>query len=93
LLAITYTLSEPAAARLHPDGLARAHTDIDSTLRRHDFRLVNTSFYVTDSDDMATLFLAILALKALPWFPASVRDIRGFRVDLWSDLTPIVKGT
>jgi virulence-associated protein VapD len=30
-------------------------------------------------------------LKALPWFPASVRDIRAFRVEQWSDLTAFMK--
>lgn len=41
---------------------------------------------------MANLFGAILALKALPWFPASVRDIRAFKVEHWSDFTAIIKG-
>jgi virulence-associated protein VapD len=40
----------------------------------------------------ATLFAAITALKAMPWFPGSVRDIRAFRVEQWSDFTPTVKG-
>ena len=31
------------------------------------------------------------ALKALPWFPASVRDIRAFRVEQWSDFTSLIK--
>jgi virulence-associated protein VapD len=29
---------------------------------------------------------------ALPWFPASVRDIRAFKVEHWSDFTQMVKG-
>jgi virulence-associated protein VapD len=40
---------------------------------------------------MANLFQAIMALKQLSWFPASVRDIRAFRVEQWSDFTPIMK--
>jgi virulence-associated protein VapD len=32
------------------------------------------------------------ALKSLPWLPASVRDIRAFRVEQWSDFTAIMKG-
>jgi virulence-associated protein VapD len=35
---------------------------------------------------------AITALKTMPWFPGSVRDIRAFRVEQWSDFTPTVKG-
>jgi hypothetical protein len=32
-----------------------------------------------------------VALKALPWLPASVRDTRAFRVEQWSDFTTLVK--
>jgi virulence-associated protein VapD len=32
-----------------------------------------------------------MALKALTWFPASVRDIRAFKVEHWSDFTALVK--
>ena len=46
---------------------------------------------VTTNDDMGNLFLAISVLEALPWFPASVRDIRAFRVEQWSNITRIVK--
>jgi virulence-associated protein VapD len=40
---------------------------------------------------LANLFGAIMALEALPWLPASVRDIRAFRVELWSDFANLVK--
>ena len=49
------------------------------------------SLYVTDNEDMANLFLAVQALRARAWFPKSVRDIRAFRIEQWSDLTPVVK--
>jgi virulence-associated protein VapD len=31
------------------------------------------------------------ALKALPWFPSSVREIRAFRVENYSDFTDFMK--
>jgi len=37
--------------------------------------------------DMAAI---ITALKTMPWFPGSVRDVRAFRVEQWSDFTPTV---
>ncbi|RTL46590.1 MAG: virulence factor, partial [Burkholderiales bacterium] len=49
------------------------------------------SLYVTDNEDMANLFLAIQALRTRSWFPKSVRDIRAFRIEQWSDFTPVVK--
>lgn len=42
---------------------------------------------------MANLFQAIVELKSLPWFAASVRDIRAFRIEQWSYFTPVIKGT
>ena len=42
-------------------------------------------------DDMANLFAAIYALKKIAWFKSSVRDIRAFKVENWSDFTQIVK--
>ena len=40
---------------------------------------------------MTSLFKAIEALKKIEWFRKSVRDIRGYRVENWSDFTPIMK--
>ncbi|MBU2831573.1 hypothetical protein HF918_00415 [Acidithiobacillus ferriphilus] len=40
---------------------------------------------------MANLMDAMDALTDLPWFPSSVRDIRAFRVEQWSDFTARVK--
>lgn len=42
---------------------------------------------------MANLFQAVTALKALPWFPPGVPDIRAFRVAQWSDFTALIKQT
>jgi len=40
---------------------------------------------------MANLFQAIIGLRSLSWFSASVRDIRAFRIEQWSDFTPVMK--
>jgi virulence-associated protein VapD len=34
---------------------------------------------------------AIMDLSKIDWFRKSVRDIRGYRVEEWSDFTEIVK--
>jgi virulence-associated protein VapD len=52
---------------------------------------VQGSLYTNATEDLTQLFAAIMALKALPWFPLSVRDIRAFRVEQWSDFTQLVK--
>ena len=75
----------------HPKGVSQAYTEIGSVLAEHDFRRVQGSLYVTDNEDMANLFLATQALRARTWFPECVRDIRAFRIEQWSDFTPVMK--
>lgn len=75
----------------HPKGVSRAYSEIEVELKKYSFRRVQGSLYVTDKEDMANLFLAIQALRAKAWFPKSVRDIRAFRIEQWSDFTPVVK--
>ena len=92
MFAIAFDLVVADAEEHHPRGATAAYADIGSTLRKFDFKRIQGSVYVTESDDMANLFPALLALKELPWFPLAVRDIRGFRIENWSDFTAIVKG-
>jgi virulence-associated protein VapD len=84
-------LSLPTPSGIIPK--SQAYTDIADALKRFGFRRIQGSVYVTESEDMANLFDAIMALKALPWFAASVRDIRAFRIEQWSDFTPMMKRT
>ena len=44
-----------------------------------------------DKDNLATVYRAINALTKLDWFKKSVRDIRAFKVEDWSDFTAIVR--
>jgi len=91
MFAIAFDLVVADTEKHHPRGVSQAYTDIANTLRHFGFRWIQGSVYVTDSENMANLFDAIMALKALPWLPASVRDIRAFRIEQWSDFTPIMK--
>lgn len=91
MFAIAFDLAVADTAARHPKGVGQAYADIRTTLAGYGFDWRQGSLYTTDNDDMANLFAAILALKALPWFPASVRDIRAFKVEHWSDFTALVK--
>ncbi len=71
---------------------AQAYSDIRITLSGQGFDWVQGRLYVSRDEDLAKLFSAVMALKALPWFPPSVRDIRAFRVEQWSDFTGLIKG-
>ncbi len=91
MFAVAFDLDTKTAKRIHPKGLTQAYTDIGNTLARFHFDWRQGSVYTCDNEDLGNLFDAMLALKALPWFPAAVRDIRAFRVEQWSDFTPRFK--
>jgi len=93
MYAVAFDLTVIDTEKHHPKGVSQAYTDIGAILGEHGFRRVQGSLYVTDDEDMANLFLAIQSLRARAWFPKSVRDIRAFRVEQWSDFTAVVKGT
>ena len=91
MFAITFDLVVAETEKRHPRGVSAAYADIAAVLKDYAFERIQGSVYVTNRDDMANLFSALLALKSLPWFPPSVRDIRGFRIENWSDFTPLIK--
>jgi virulence-associated protein VapD len=92
MFAIAFDLTVAEAEKRHPDGYAQAYADIGKTIRQYGFKRIQGSVYVTESEDMANLFSALQALRELSWLPASVRDIRAFRIEQWSDFTSLMKG-
>ena len=91
MFAIAFDLVVSDTRRHHPKGVSQAYSDIASTLQKFDFVWVQGSVYLCKNEDLANLFGAVLALKGLPWFPQSVRDVRAFRVEQWSDFTALIK--
>ena len=91
MFAIAFDLVVKDTAEHHPKGVPAAYADIGATLAEYGFCRVQGSLYVCENEDMANLMDAIDALTVLPWFPSSVRDIRAFRVEQWSDFTKRVK--
>lgn len=91
MYAIAFDLIVANTEMHHTKGVSAAYSEIGDVLATFDFRRVQGSLYVTDNEDMANLFLAIFELRSRAWFPKSVRDIRAFRIEQWSDFTPVVK--
>jgi virulence-associated protein VapD len=57
------------------------------------FEWVQGSLYLTTEkkNNLTYVYKAIDSLKKIEWFKKSVRDIRAFKVEDWSDFTDIVK--
>jgi len=91
VFAIAFDLDTKDTKRNHPKSVPQAYMDIARVVERFGFEWKQGSVYTCDNEDLANLFAAMVALKALPWFAASVRDIRAFRVEQWSDFTHFIK--
>ena len=77
--------------KYHPKGISQAYIEIGATLAKYNFRRVQGSLYVTENEDMSELFGAIEDLKSKEWFRLSVRDIRAFKIEQWSNFTNRIK--
>jgi virulence-associated protein VapD len=91
MYAIAFDLTVADTLKHHPVSATQAYADIKVILQKFGFERVQGSLYVTENEDMANLFLAVMELRAQSWFPPSVRDIRAFRIEQWSDFTSLVK--
>jgi len=68
-----------------------AYYEIKQVLGEYDFDNLQGSVYLTSNTSLANLYNAIQALSSIEWFRNSVRDIRAFKVEDWSDFTETVK--
>ena len=91
MFAVAFDLDTKKTKKAHPKDVVQAYADIGFVLARFNFEWKQGSVYTCDIEDLANLLDAMNALKVLPWFSASVRDIRAFRVEQWSDFTPFMK--
>lgn len=93
MYAVAFDLVVSDTEKHHPKGVTQAYIEIGAILANYGFQRVQGSLYINDNEDMANLFLAIQSLRSQPWFPQSVRDIRAFRIEQWSDFTALVKAS
>ena len=91
MFAIAFDMVVADIRKHYPKGISSAYTEIGRTLQPFGFERVQGSVYLSDNPSMANLFDAIGALKAMTWFRQCARDVRGFRVENWSDFTASVK--
>ena len=91
MFAIAFALLLHQTEASHPKSVSQAYADIGATLNRYGFTRVQGSVYLSQDENLVNVTRAMVALKALSWFPICVRDIRAFKVEHWSDFTDFVK--
>lgn len=68
-----------------------AYFEIKELMKSYEFEWTQGSVYVSKRNDLTSVYKAINSLSKIDWFKKSVRDIRAFKVEDWSDFTSIVK--
>lgn len=63
-----------------------AYAEVKKILLQNKFYWIQGSTYVTDGD-LSVLFVTIEKLKSIDWFRKSVRDIRAFKIEDYSNFT------
>ena len=91
MFAISFDMSVSALTTNYGHPYNRAYYEIKKTLKSCGFEWIQGSTYLSRSEDMSSIILAISTLSKIDWFKKSVRDIRGYRVENWSDFTHLVK--
>lgn len=94
MYAIAFDLKIEDLKREYGDPYNGAYDEIRQDLEQLGFKWTQGSVYISKStkDSLTTVYRAINTLSQIDWFRKSVRDIRTFKVDDWSDFTSIVKG-
>lgn len=72
-----------------------AYYEIKEVLKAVGFEWTQGSVYISTSteNNLTQVYKAINALSKIEWFRKSVRDIRAFKVEDWSDFTEIIKNS
>ncbi len=68
-----------------------AYFEISNVLEKFSFFRAQGSVYLTENNDLVNVTRAMIELKSIEWFKKSVRDIRAFRVEDWSNFTEFMK--
>ena len=93
MFAIAFDLKIDDLKREYGEPYNRAYDEIRQELESVGFEWTQGSVYINKSQEnsLATVYKAINRLSKIEWFKKSVRDIRAFKVEDWSDFTEIVK--
>ncbi|WP_301082492.1 MULTISPECIES: virulence protein [Bacteria] len=94
MYAIAFDLKIDTLKKEYGDPYNRAYDEIRQELETLGFEWTQGSVYINNNekDSLTTVYKAINKLSHIEWFRQSVRDIRAFKVEDWSDFTEIVKG-
>ena len=91
MFALSFDMDITLLKEFYGEQYNNAYYEIKKILLNDGFEWIQGSSYLTLSNDLTNLTRAIIDLAKIDWFKKSVRDIRGYRVEDWSNFTDLVK--
>ena len=93
MYAIAFDLKIDTLKKTYGEPYNRAYDEVRQELELLGFEWTQGSVYINsdNANSLTTVYKAINKLSKIEWFKESVRDIRAFKVEDWSDFTDIVK--
>lgn len=93
MYALAFDLKSDDLKHEYGEPYNRAYDEIRQELENLGFEWTQGSVYINHSPEnsLTTVYKAIHRLSQIDWFKKSVRDIRAFKVEDWSDFTEIVR--
>ncbi len=93
MYAITFDLKIEDLKTHYGEQHNKAYDEIRQELETLGFEWIQENFYINNYQEntLTTVYKAINRLSQIDWFKKSVRDVRAFKVEDWSDFTDIVK--
>lgn len=90
---IVFDLEIDVLKRWYGDPYNKVYDEIRQELEQLGFEWAMGNLYISNSnrENLTHVYRAINRLSKINWFKESVRDIRAFKVEDWSDFTEIVK--
>lgn len=94
MYAIAFDLKIEDLKQNYGEPYNKAYDEIRQELELLGFEWTQGSVYMNKNieNNLTLVYRAITKLSKIEWFAKSVRDIRAFKVEDWSDFTDIVKG-
>lgn len=91
--AVAFDLKIDDLKKAYGEPYNKAYDEIRQELEELGFEWTQGSLYINsdDKNNLAQVYKAINKLSGIEWFKKSVRDIRAFKVEDWSDFTEIVR--
>ena len=93
MFALSFDLTISELEKHYASPYNNAYYEIKRLLINDGFEWIQGSTYITKSNDLSTLYKAIMDLSKIQWFKLSVRDIRGYRIEDWSNFTDLIKNS